>query len=209
VIENLTSYLTAGITANDPQGVRAYLEALHAIAAVSGACVVGSRHPGKEAGNICPDSREWENVPRIITVVEEDPSNHGHYWLWSHRCGVGAQPEPLPYTLPRGPDRVPVFTPVLKGDRAALELAQAAPDALDRDRLQAAISLLDALLSEDWVETRVVFSEASKEQLGEGTMRRAAKLLGVQMRREGSGLNHKSYWGRKGLDRPWSEADQP
>jgi hypothetical protein len=208
IIENLNSYLPGDVGANDPQGVRAYLESLAAIAAATGACVVGTRHPGKEPGNICPDSREWENVPRIIAVVEEEPSRPGHYWLWSHRCGVGPQPEPLAYTLPRLPNTVPVFTPALEGSRQQLELAQAAPDALDRDRLQAAMELLAGLLDEDWVEAKEVFVAASREQLGEGTIRRAAKLLQVQFRRTGSGLNHRSFWGRKGLDLPWSEADQ-
>jgi len=209
VIENLDSYLPPDASTNDSQAVRPYLESLHSIASQSGVCLVGTRHPGKDPGNLCPGSHCWEDVPRISVVLEREASRSSAYWMWSHRCGVGVQPDPLSYTLVRTGDGPPVFTPARVSDTASLELAQAAPDVIDRQRLQAAIDLLTALLAEEWVETRVVFAEAAKEALGEGTVRRAGTILEVQKRREGSGLNHKSYWGRKGLDAPWGDADQP
>lgn len=209
VIENLDSYLPPDASTNDSQAVRPYLEALHQIAVQSGVCLVGTRHPGKDPANICPGSHCWEDVPRISVVLESEGNPATRYWMWSHRCGVGRQPAPLAYTLDAKTGQAPVFYLSEQADTAALAMAQLAPDLLDRSRLQTAMDLLSNLLSEDWVETKTVFAEATKEALGEGTMRRAATLLGVQSRREGKGLNHKSYWGRKGLDVPWAESDAP
>ena len=209
VVENLDSYLPDGHSANDSQAVRPYLEAWHAIAVQSGVCLVGTRHPGKDPSNLCPGSHCWEDVPRISVVLEREVGPPPRHWMWSHRCGVGSQPAPLTFELAASPNSPPVFRLAGAPDLAALQLAQAAPDAQDRTRLQAALSLLETLLAEDWVEARVVFAEAEKERLGEGTIRRAAGLLGVQTRREGQGLAHRSLWGRKGLDSPWAEADLP
>lgn len=209
VIENLDSYLPDGHSENDSQCVRPYLEALHGIAAATGCAVVGTRHPGKIADNICRGSQAWETAPRITLVLEREDGPLPAHWLWCHRCGVGPIPEPLGYTLVREGEAPPVFTLASASDRQALAIAQQAPDQLDRARLQVAIDLLQALLQEDWVEARTVFAEGEKERLGESTLRRAARILGVKTRREGSGLNHKSFWGRSDLDLPWGEADLP
>ena len=209
VVENLDSYLPPDASTNDSQAVRPYLESLHALAVASGVPVIGTRHPGKDPGNLCPGSHCWEDVPRISVVLEREEGRSPVYWMWSHRCGVGRQPAPVTYRLVADGPGAPVFTLADAPDLAALEMAQAAPEMLDRQRLQGAIDLLTALLAEEWVECRTVFGEAEKERLGEGTIRRAAKILGVQTRREGSGLNHKSFWGRAGLDVPWCDADQP
>ena len=209
VIENLDSYLPPDASTNDSQAVRPYLESLHSIAVQSGIPVVGTRHPGKDPANLCPGSHCWEDVPRISVVLEREEGRSPTYWMWSHRCGVGRQPDPVTYSLASQGPAPPVFTLADEPDMAALRWRRRHQMLLDRQRLRGAVELLTALLAEDWVEAKVVFTEAEKERLGEGTLRCAAKILGVQMRREGSGLNHKSFWGRAGLDRPWVDADQP
>jgi len=206
-IEGIGSYMPADAGHNDPQAVRPFLEALHTIADRSGACIVGTRHPGKDPGNLCPGSHEWEDVPRISVVLEREERRSPTYWMWSHRCGVGVQPEPLSYTLVKTGAAPPVFTPAAKSDRAALEMCQSAPDVLDRDRLQTAVDLLSALLQDEWIESREIFAAAERERLGEGTVRRAAAILEIQKMREGEGIAHKSLWAKKGLDRPWSDKD--
>jgi AAA domain len=202
VIEGLDSYLPPDASTNDSQAVRPFLESLQAIAQQSGAAIVGTRHPGKDLTNLCPGSHEWEDVPRISVILErEGPRSATHYMI-SHRCGVGQQPAPMSYTLVRDGASPPVFTPTTAATSQALEIAQQAPDLIDRQRLQAALDLLGVLLSGDWIEAKTIFAEANKEALGEGTVRRAAAILEVQMRREGNGLNHKSLWGRKDLAVP-------
>ena len=209
VIENLDSYLPPDASTNDSQAVRPYLEALHQIAVQIGVCLVGTRHPGKDPANICPGSHCWEDVPRISVVLESEGNPATRYWMWSHRCGVGRQPTPLEYTLTSQGAGAPVFRLTECADPAGLTLAKEAPDLGDRQRLESALALLTVLLAEEWVEARTVFAEAEKERLGEGTVRRAARIMHVQMRREGSGLGHRSLWGRAGLDTPWAESDVP
>jgi AAA domain len=209
VIENMDSYLPADHSTNDSQAVRPYLEGLHSIAVQSGVPVIGTRHPGKDPANLCPGSHCWEDVPRISVVLESEGNPATRYWLWSHRCGVGSQPDPLGYTLPRNEVGVPVFKLAEKTDTSALRIAQIAPDPIDRSRLQSAMDMLSRLLQDGSIEGRLVFAEAEKERLGEGTIRRAAIQLGVVITREGSGLNHGSTWQLPGAAAPWSASDLP
>jgi len=209
VIENLDSYLPPDASTNDSQAVRPYLESLHQIAAQSGVCLVGTRHPGKDPGNLCPGSHCWEDVPRISVVLESEGNPPTRYWAWSHRCGVGRQPTPLTYTLPCQGSGAPVFTLARETDTAALRIAQVAPDPIDRSRLQTAMDLLRRLLADGSLEGPRVFAEAEKERLGEGTIRRAAIQLGIVITREGSGLNHGSSWQLPGAATPWKASDLP
>jgi len=199
VIESLDSYLPPDASTNDSQSVRPYLEALQAIAGQSGCAVVGTRHPGKDPANLCPGSHEWEDVPRISVVLERSEDATPRYWMLSHRCGVGLQPAPQQYRLLRTGVHPPVFAPLEKTDETGLAMAQAAPDPADRDRLQTAVALLTRLLGDEWVESRVIFAHGDAERLGEGTIRRAARILHVQKVRQGKGLAHLSHWGKEGL----------
>jgi len=194
VVEMMDSYLPDEKSENNSQDVRPFLEALREIAERSGACVVGTRHPGKDAENIMRGSQAWENVPRIIVTLETFEGPPVRRWMSSHQCGVAEKPPAVSYELRREGKAPPVFIPGELADPKAVELAKATPDQMDRLAIDLAREMLVRFLGDGRKEAKDVYAQAEKERLSDRTMRRGARLLDVIVTREGQGANHKVYW---------------
>lgn len=73
-------------------------------------------------------------------------------------------------------------------------------DTVDRWMVDEACELIRALLRDGEVLSTTVYKHAEEQRLRERTVRLAARRLGVEIRREGSGLEHRSHWSLKQVD---------
>lgn len=191
-IDPVDSYL-GETDENDGQGVRSALESLSRIARDTGAAVVCARHPGKSKDNICPGSRQWRAVPRVIVELTSTDDQPQRYYLRLRRDVSGRDMKPREYHLrgePGTPRRFDLGDQLPEGETEVLSIS----DSVDRWKVTQAIDLLTALLTGAEQESSYVYSVAEKERLGDRLVRTAAKRLGVKIRRDGVGKDHKSYW---------------
>jgi hypothetical protein len=199
VIETVDSYLPGDVSENDGQAVRPFLEALETIAEQTGAAIVGSRHPGKDADNVMRGSQAWGAVPRVQLELVRDDGPPLRRFMRPYKYGVGAEPPSQSFELVTSPNQPPVFRLGAAADRGMVDLARDVPDALDRSFVQMAEHLLRALLADSEKESSLVLAEGRKEGLSERTVYRASKTLGVVIRRHGTGRDHKSLWSLPGV----------
>lgn len=178
---------------NEGQGVRAALESLARIAVDVGCAVVCARHPGKDPRNLCPGSRQWRAVPRMLLRLSLDEGPPKRRYLSHLRDPYGSGTKPREVHLD-GFDRCPrVFRLGGLASNEAVE-ASAVSDVIDRTMIDAAADLLTALLTGGEQESKVIYAHAETERLLPRTVRQAARRVGVIIRREGVGLEHRSYW---------------
>lgn len=178
---------------NDGPGVRAALEALSRVARDTGALVAAARHPGKSAGNVCPGSRQWRAVPREIVELRRDPGPPERRILRLLRDPLNVAPSPRAYHLEGRTGTCPVFvldSPI--ADQVADTIGQG--DIVDRWMVDEAETLICALLADGEQTSVHIYQQAELHRLRERTVRVAMRRLGVVVRREGSGLEHRSYW---------------
>lgn len=194
VIETVDSYLPGESSENDAQAVRPFLEALEAIAHATGAAVVASRHPGKDAENVMRGSQAWGAVSRVQLELVRDDGPPLRRYLRPHKYGVGDEPKSQSFDLVASPGEPPVFRFGAPADAAAVDLARDVPDALDRRMVELAEEMLRSILGDSEKESSIVLAEGRKEGLSERTVYRASKTLGVVIRRSGKGREHRSYW---------------
>lgn len=208
VIETVDSYLPGDCSENDGQAVRPFLEALETIAEQTGAAVIGSRHPGKDADNVMRGSQAWGAVPRVQLELVRDDGPPIRRFIRPYKYGVGPEPASQSFELVTSPGLPPVFKFGLAAERSMVDLARDVPDALDRSFVQMAEGMLRALLSDSEKESSLVLMEGRKEGLSERTVYRAAKSLGVVISRKGQGREHKSHWSLPGVTPPPLEPDK-
>jgi len=178
---------------NDGQSVRAALESLVRVAHDANCAVVCARHPGKSAGNLCPGSRQWRAVPRLIWEMVVGSSDRDRRVLrpWKPYAGVSRLPKS--YQLIGDGDAPRRFAMGVAVDGSELEVLSIS-DQVERSKVEEAINLLEHFLAESEQESAAVYLMGEKERIGERTLRVAARRLGVKIRREGSGKEHRSWW---------------
>lgn len=191
-VDPVDSYLGGG-SENDGQVVRPALEALARAANDVPCAIVCARHPGKQAGNLCPGSRAWRAVPRVILQLCVDPGPPVRRYLTLWKDPFSRCVEPREYTLLGEPGEAKRFRlgPCLDAGEAEI---MDVTDRVDRWRINQAIALLQALLAESEQESSYVYQVAERERLPDRTVRYAAQRLGVIIRREGVGREHRSLW---------------
>lgn len=191
-IDPIDTYVTE-CSENEGPGVRAALEAFSKVASELHIPVVAARHPGKDPRNLCPGSRQWRAVPRMILEITVDRGPPMRRFIGPFRDPFGTGIKPREVHLV-GFDRQPkVFKLGDQAKAADVEFAGES-DVIERSMIDSAEQLLKALLANGEQEGSIVYKHAESERLKDRTVRKAAKRLGVQMRREGSGLEHKVYW---------------
>jgi hypothetical protein len=194
VFDPMSSYLADGNSENDAAFVRAALEAAGRVGDLTGAAVVGVRHPGKNPQNVMVGSKEWRKVPRSIVELVLDPGPPERRLIQLHKDSLGQNPLPREYALFGEPGKPPVFTLGEPVRADVVELAKAVPDPLERSKIDRACEMLPMLLAEGEMEATAIYRAGEAEKLNDKVLERAAKRLGVTFRREGNGKNHKSWW---------------
>lgn len=178
---------------NDGQAVRAVLESFVALAAAVPCAVVAARHPGKQAGNLCPGSRQWRTVPRQIlhmTVHEGPPLRR---FIAVVKEPTGARPRPRECRVfgePGEPGRFTLGPEVSDAELSGTDES----DEVERWRIDDAGAFLLAILKDGELESGEVYKRGEAERFTDRTLRRAAKKVGVQIERSGNGREHKSVW---------------
>lgn len=177
---------------NDGPRVRAMLESLHRIAENTKCTVVAARHPGKAVDNICPGSRQWRAVPRVIIKLAKDSGPPVRRFLSVFKSFQGGEPLPREFAINRvGKSGVfELGKEVTEADASTGDVL----DRIDRCKIDEAQALIVALLADGEQTSTAVHNRGEQERLGERLMRRAAERIGVQYRREGVGVDHRVYW---------------
>lgn len=195
IMDPVDSYLDESVSHNDAQGIRSALEALSAVAAQTGAAVVAVRHPGKMAGNVCPGSRAWRAVPRMIVQLVVDGSTPPRRWLRAFKDSLGACPPDRFYDLVgAGAGQPRVFTPGGLVRPAVAETCGLGMDRVELKKLDIAVEMIKALLSDGKQEAGFILNHARSIGIGDRTCYLAAERLGVKKLSEGGGRNCRHFW---------------
>jgi len=198
VADPIDSYLAEGATDNSYLEVRALLEALAELGQETGAAVVGVRHVGKAADNVCPGSRGWEAVPRSVVELVVDRGPPPRRIIRHYKDSLGLDAPTCYFDLIGAPGKPRVFTLTGNVDPGAVELAKEVPDRIDRLKIDEAKELLLRLLAEGEVEKQAVIKDGEALRLSDRTLQRAAEALRVVIRRDGKGRGHKTLWSLPG-----------
>lgn len=178
---------------NDGGAVRQMLEDVNGLAVETGAATVAVRHPGKARGNICPGSRQWLAVPRVVLELlgtgrtRRRPVLRVFKGPQKHRCG------PRAYSLPAENGACPRFVLGPNVCEAEAELL-ADEDFVVQLEIDRALKMLPRLLGGEEQQSSVVKAVALAEGITERTLQLAAQRLGVKYRRHGSGRHHVCFW---------------
>jgi len=191
-VDPVDSYLKL-ISENDPEGVRTGLESLCKVSRDVPCSVVAVRHPGKTGGNLCPGSRQWRAVPRMILELRLDPGPPETRYLRTDRDPDGRGRLTFKYTLEGEAGKPKLFR---LGDRVGAREMDGTDlsDPLERKMIDEAEILIKGILGAGEMDSVTVYAMADKEKLRERTVRYAARRLGVVIDRRGSGKDHRSVW---------------
>jgi hypothetical protein len=179
---------------NNGMAVRATLEAFAWLARFTSCAVVATRHPGKAPGNVLPGSRQWRAVPRVVLELVVDPGPPQRRLIRPNRDSTGRDAPPTLYSLEGEKGRPRIWTWGEPIDATEVEVIRAVPDTVDRWKIDQACELLRALLAGGEMDSRAVYQRADQEKINDRMVRRAMQRLGVQVRRDDYGVNHRSYW---------------
>lgn len=195
IADPIDTYLDEGISENDAAGVRPALEAFQKVAEETGAAVVGIRHPGRVAGNVCPGSRAWRAVPRRIVELCTDLSSPPRHFLHCFKPGIGAPPADTYFALvhPQG-DGAPTFVlgELVRPEEAEVSLM--VTDKTQRHQLERACEFIRVVLAEGKQDAGYMLSQGLKLGLSASTLYNAARRMGVRFESEGGGLSAKHFW---------------
>lgn len=185
--------LIGDLSENDGQAVRACLEALHWIAERLKIGIAAARHPGKARDNVCPGSRQWRAVPRVVLRLDLDHGPPLRRFLVSVKAYGGVHPRPREYNLvgeEGEPCRLNLGPEVSDAEAALGEVS----DWIDRRKIDVAAEWLENILIDGEQPSTWIYTAAEAERLSDRTLVRAAHQLGVRYRREGQGRGHLCYW---------------
>lgn len=203
VFDPIDSYYSDSIGENDGPGVREYLESLASLADLTGAAVVGIRHPGKDPANLLPGSRQWYAVPRNILALTPHDDERGVYVCSFFKDSNGGGKPPRRYTLQQAHPTVPrVFVWGEQVSEDADKLSRSAETATDRIKVTEACLLLYSLMREgvDPAVTEFV-KQCQALGIGERSATHAKRLLGVRSRP----MAHGGAWILVRPDGPWPD----
>lgn len=185
--------LLGDLSENDGQAVRHCLESLHWIAERCDLAIVAARHPGKAKDNVCPGSRQWRAVPRVVIRLDRDDGPPLRRFLISVKPYGGIHPKPREFALigdPGEPARFSLGPEVSETESSLSEVS----DWIERRKIDEAQTLLSDLLSDGKMESSLVYAAGERERINEKCMWRAGQRLRVLIIREGQGRDHRSYW---------------
>lgn len=182
------------ISENDGQAVRAFLESFTSIAHATGCAVVGVRHPGKVRTNLLPGSRQWKAVPRMVIQLLYDPGPPERRIAKPDKDSLGREATARYYHLNGLPGEAPFFSWGKEVAEATMDTLTNVTDRVERWKVDQAEAFLKAFLATGKQESAAVYKAAEAERLNDRCVRRAAERLGVDIGREGTGKEHKSYW---------------
>lgn len=198
IIDPLASFLDLGLSENDNDQVRHFLETVQDIAGETGAAVLGLMHPGKAAGNYCRGAKNWVAVPRIVLDLSLEPGPEGRRILRPLQYNVGPPPPARYFDLIGGPDCFPRFAPGEPVDKAYLDALEENAQRDARTQLDLGCELLVQLLSPGEMEVPLILTRARAHGISEPTVRRAGRRLGLVRRQEGQGTGSRTYWALPG-----------
>ena len=177
----IDSYVDDGFSEDKGQQVRPLLEAAAWIAAQTGAAVLFARHPGKDPGNVCPGSRQWRAVPKVILQVSREEGCPPKGLLSLFKDGLGTGADPVRYTL-EGESGRPKRLAIKGGmGPSAQEVMRAAGGLTGRYKLMAACRLIVWTFQQKEEPTRHQLGEdARRLGIGEDTLNDALRVLEVR-----------------------------
>jgi hypothetical protein len=192
LVDPIDSYIDIE-SENDGTAVRGVLEPLAALAAKLSIAVVCVRHPGKARGNVCPGSRQWLAVPRVVIELLGTGRTQRRPILrvrkGPQRCRVG----PKAYSLANDTGDVPRFRLAANATEVEAELLQE-DDFCRQLEIDRAIDLIPVVLDGEEQPIAVLRAAAERDGISERTLQLALQRLSCQHRRHGSGTLHTAYW---------------
>jgi hypothetical protein len=194
VVDPIDDYLSRGFDDNNSQQVRELLNALRRLCEQTQACMVLCRHPGKSEENVMVGSRAWRAVPRVIVELVKDDGPPVRRIIRHYKNNIGQFANPRYYDLPLLPNGRPTFSILGDVEGSEAELAKEFTERAERVALEDACHFLRGFLNAGEVEANQVYQAGDKERLSARTLRRAAERVGVEIRRVGSGRDHRSMW---------------
>lgn len=183
----------SGSEDNGPH-VREFLECWARIGNETGASILGIRHPGKDPGNVCPGSRQWRAVPRVIIELVPDPDGSGMGIIRKYKDSLGQDIATRRYKLDGLPGEPRVFMPgnvVASLEAAALKETA---DRQERSVLEECKVFLRDVLKDKPMEAAEIYAMADKLKLSPRTLRLAAISLGITKTPKGFGKEYTSEW---------------
>jgi hypothetical protein len=196
LVDPIDSYIEIE-SENDGTAVRGVLEPLATLAAKLGIAVVCVRHPGKARGNVCPGSRQWLAVPRVVIELLGTVRTQRRPILrvrkGPQRCRVG----PRAYALVTDVGDVPRFRLGMNAAEIEAELLQE-DDFCRQLEIDRAIDLIPGVLDGDEQPIAVLRAAAERDGISERTLQMALQRLGCLHRRFGSGAQHTAFWREAG-----------
>jgi DNA repair protein RadA/Sms len=176
---------------------RRFMRQLMQVAASTGAVLLLARNNTKSTGNGAlaagRGSGELGNAARSVLHLAPLPDQPDVYALSVAACNTGA---PIPALTYRLAAKAGASVVQLLGttELTADELTDGDDGALDRGQLELAKALIRQLVPSGKVDSKVVKSKAEAEMLNVRTLQRAAKALGIRVKREGTRDQTISYW---------------
>jgi hypothetical protein len=194
VIDPMNAYL-AGIDGNDDIKMRTVFSPLSAIAADTGAAIVGVTHTNKrvegDALERVMGSMAYVGAARSVLAVGQDPDNPGRRVLAQIKSNLSELAPPLGYRLADGmllydsdPVNITADSIFDSGQRAQGE----------RSALAEAKRFLEEVLRGGEQKAQDVQNEAKQPGISSHTLRRAREELGVVSRRQGFGADAVHFW---------------
>ena len=202
IIDPLDSYMDDDKNENAASDVREFLEACTEIGEMTGAAIVGVRHPGKSHRNIMSGSKNWRAVPRVILELASDGGVPEKFLLKHYKNSLGGFAKPMYYTL-EGEGKAP--RRFVLGDEVCesiVDLAMAADGPTGRRKLTEACRLLKYMFEQE--ETPSVSEDVNacnRLGIGEKARDEAKRILAIFSVPSGVG----SAWVMKRLDKEWPE----
>lgn len=181
IADPIDNYMDEGLSEDNGQHMRSFLEAAVWIAKQAGVAFVGARHPGKDIANICPGSRQWRAVPRSVVQLTNDGSYPPQYHLSHYKDSLGTRSQPVRYELV-GEDHTPKrFKVIGEVNWSVEELHKSAGGPSGRWKLMAACRLIRWLFEQEDHPTRQQCGEEARKQgIGEDTVNEALRLLAIR-----------------------------
>lgn len=194
-IDPIASYMPAG-SRNDGEFVRPALESLAWVAMKSRAAIVYVRHPGKRADNLNPGAAEWEQVPRVILELLADPAQPARWIIRPEKASRGKAAPPTYYFLDADGDEAPTWRWGQACAAGAVEAIKEEVDLMALRRVDRAVKMLEAVLKDGAIDSRIVCKHGQDEDLNGRTLERAFARLDPpgMFRRTGNGVNHRCLW---------------
>lgn len=186
LLDPIDSYIGHGVSENDAQGVRAFLESLSWLATQADAAVIGIRHPGKAAGNKSRGSQSWHNVPRSIVELVPDSSSRAKLIMRHEKSSNGPKAKARYYFLAgdEGKHRQFAFGEQLDGSQE--ELAAILDDRIGRKGVEAVCKLIyNMFAEEDQPRVEDLVSKCKSQGLGDRPRSYAMDLLDIDSKPAG------------------------